>query len=242
VILSRLLAARLLPGEDPLGKEIQPGHNVPWATVVGIAENVKNNGLTDQSDPEIYILRKNSEWGPRAPILIVNSIQSLESTAPWLRSQVMSIDATVPVKMEGLPENVGKLAERPRFEAALLSFFASCGLLLAVIGLYGVVSFTATQRTQETGIRMALGANRIDILRLIAGEGAQLIALGGAVGLISALGTAKFLKSLLFVVGPYDLSTYIAITLLLGSVAFLAIMIPARRAMKVEPATALRAD
>jgi ABC-type antimicrobial peptide transport system permease subunit len=121
-----------------------------------------------------------------------------------VRAQIAQIDPTVPVEIETLGESVSKLADRPRFETALLGFFAFCGLLMAVIGLYGVIAFVAAQRTQEIGVRMALGATRMDILRLIAGEGLRLILLGGVVGLSAALATAQLLKSLLFNVGPYD--------------------------------------
>jgi ABC-type antimicrobial peptide transport system permease subunit len=135
---------------------------------------------------------------------------------------------------------VNKLADRPRFETALLGFFALCGLAMAVIGLYGVIAFVAAQRTQEIGVRMALGATRLDILRLIAGEGVRLIVLGGVVGLAAALATAQLLKSLLFNVGPYDPAIYAAVAVLLALVALTATLIPARTAMKVEPVEALR--
>jgi ABC-type antimicrobial peptide transport system permease subunit len=153
---------------------------------------------------------------------------------------VAQLDSTAPVEIDTMKETVSKLADRPRFETALLGFFAFCGLLMAVIGLYGVISFVATQRTQEIGVRMALGATRFDILRLIAGEGVRLILLGGVLGLCGALACAQLLKSLLFDVGPRDPATYGAVVLLLGVVALAATLIPARAAMKVEPVVALR--
>jgi putative ABC transport system permease protein len=181
VVLSRLMATRLFPGEDPVGKSIQKGQNGIWLTVVGVAENVKNNGLTEQDEPEVYSLRRSTaeDWGPPAPVMIVDALLPPKAVAPWVRSQISQLDPTVPVKIETLNETVSKLADRPRFETALLGFFAFCGLLMAVIGLYGVIAFMAAQRTQEIGVRMALGATRMDILRLIAGEGVRLIVLGG---------------------------------------------------------------
>jgi ABC-type antimicrobial peptide transport system permease subunit len=137
---------------------------------------------------------------------------------------------------------VNRLADRPRFESALVGFFAFCGLLMAVIGLYGVISFVAAQRTQEIGVRMALGATRVDILRLIAGEGVRLIAFGGVLGLAAALAAARLLKSLLFNVGTYDPAIYLAVVVLLALVALAATLIPARAAMKVEPVEALRSE
>jgi ABC-type antimicrobial peptide transport system permease subunit len=141
-----------------------------------------------------------------------------------------------------LNDQVSKLADRPRFETALLGFFAFCGLLMAVIGLYGVIAFMAAQRTQEIGVRMALGATRLDILRLIAGEGIRLIVLGGVLGLGAALAAAQLLKSLLYNVGTHDPATYAAVALLLAVVALAATLIPARAAMRVEPVEALRCE
>jgi predicted lysophospholipase L1 biosynthesis ABC-type transport system permease subunit len=242
----------MFAGEDPIGKRIQRNRDDKWFTVVGVAENVKNGGLTQQDDPEIYFLRQSiaQDWGGRAPVgevmsgaaplMIVDAALSPKAVAPWMRSQIAQLDATVPVEIETLSQSVSKLADRPRFETALLGFFAFCGLLMAVIGLYGVIAFVATQRTQEIGVRMALGATRVDILRLIAGEGVRLIVLGGVLGLSAALAGARLLKSLLFGVGPHDPATYAAVALLLALVALAATLIPARAAMKVEPVVALR--
>jgi ABC-type antimicrobial peptide transport system permease subunit len=175
-----------------------------------------------------------------APFMIVDSVLPPKTAAPWVRSQIAQIDPTVPVEIDTLSQSVSKLADRPRFETALLGFFAFCGLAMAVIGLYGVIAFVAAQRTQEIGVRMALGATRLDILRLIAGEGVRLIALGGVVGLGSALAATQLLKSLLYNVGPHDPAIYVVVVLILALVALAATLIPARAAMKVEPVEALR--
>ena len=236
VILSKLLAVRIFPGEDPIGRRVNGD------TVVGVAENVKNGGLVEPDAPEIYFLRgkADSDWEGRRPLMVVSSVLSPKAVAPWVRSQIAGIDPTVPVQIETLDQTVSKLAERPRFETALLGFFAFCGLLMAVIGLYGVISFVAAQRTQEIGVRMALGATRMNILRLIVGEGVQLIAVGGVLGIGTALATAQLLKSLLFNVGPRDPFIYAAVALLLSLVALAATLIPARTAMHVDPAESLR--
>jgi predicted permease len=236
VMISRLLAARIFPGEDPIGRRIGR------STVVGVAENVKNGGLVEPDAPEIYFLRGKSEadWDGKKPTMVISSVLSAKAVAPWVRSQIAGIDPTAPVMIETLDQTVGKLADRPRFETALLGFFAFCGLLMAVIGLYGVISFLSTQRTQEIGVRMALGATRGNILRLIAGEGVRLIVLGGVLGLGASLVAARLLKSLLFNVGPRDPATYAAVALLLALVTLVATLIPARTAMKVEPVVALR--
>jgi putative ABC transport system permease protein len=242
VIVSRLMAARLFPGEDPIGRRIQSGHHAGWATVVGVAENVKNSGLVEPDAPEIYFLKGKSDgdWDGKRPVMVISSVLSEKAVEPWVRSQIAGIDPTVPVKIEMLDQSVSKLADRPRFVTALLGFFALCGLLMALIGLYGVIAFVAAQRTQEIGVRMALGATRVNILRLIMGEGVRLIVLGGVFGLGAALAAVELLKSLLYNVGPRDPLIFTSVALVLALVALMATLIPARAAMKVEPVVALR--
>jgi putative ABC transport system permease protein len=241
VLLSSLFASRLLDDKDAVGQRIQPGHEGPWYTVQGITADVKNSGLSGADEPEYYRLRRDvaEDWNDDA-VLVMKTTLNPEAAAPWIRSQIAQLDPTVPVEMNTLSQRVSKLADRPRFETALLGFFALCGLLMAVIGLYGVISFVATQRTQEIGVRMALGATRGNILRLIAGEGVRLIMLGGTVGLGAAMAAAQLLKSLLFNVGPRDPWTYAGVVMVLGVVALAATLFPARAAMKVEPVVALR--
>ncbi|HUN83035.1 MAG TPA: ABC transporter permease [Terracidiphilus sp.] len=250
VILSKLLAARLFPGEDPVGQRLQRGTfnpyfspNGPKATVVGVSGNVKNAGLTGDEEPELYTLRGNrpDAWNGHNIILLETSLP-MANVAPWVRSQIAHIDPIAPVEIEPLTQTIDTLADRPRFETALLGFFALTGLVMAIIGLYGVVTFMALQRTQEIGVRMALGASRNDILRLVLREGLRLLAFGGAVGLTAALGLSQALKSLLFGVGPHDPASFVAVTTLLGLVALVAALIPARRAAAVDPMVALRAD
>ena len=243
LILSSMLASRLFGDQDPVGQHVKPVPAGPWYTVVGVAANVKNGGLTGADDPEFYRLKRNiaTDWHAWNVMVLKTSLPSA-AIAPWVTSQIAQIDPTVPVEVESLDESVSKLADRPRFETALLGFFALCGLAMAVIGLYGVIAFVAAQRTQEIGVRMALGATRMDILRLIAGQGLRLIAVGGLVGLGAALVLARLLKSLLYNVGPHDPAIYALVALLLALVALAATLIPARAAMKVEPVEALRCE
>jgi putative ABC transport system permease protein len=158
----------------------------------------------------------------------------------WIRSQVESLDPAVLVSVETLRQRVSKMADQPRFETAQVGFFAATGLLLSMIGLYGVIAFIANQRTQEIGIRMALGAGRFDIVRLVSWEGVRLVALGGLIGLGLSLGISRLFKSLLFSISPYDPMTFIAVALLLLLVALAATLMPARVAMNIEPVAALR--
>jgi ABC-type antimicrobial peptide transport system permease subunit len=148
----------------------------------------------------------------------------------------------VPVTIESLSLRVQKLADRPRFEASLLGFFAANGLWMAVLGLYGVMAYLALQRTQEIGVRMALGANRHDILWMVAAEGLRLIALGTAIGLISALCVTRMLSSLLYEVGPRDPAAIAGSAILLALAAMAATLVPAMRAMRVDPVEALRSE
>ena len=243
LVISSMLASRLFADQDPVGQHVQPVPNGPWYTVVGVAANVKNAGLTGTDEPEYYRLRRSvaSDWNPWTVMVLKTSL-SPDATAPWVRAQIAEIDPTLPVDIDTLTQTVNRLADRPRFETALLGFFAFCGLLMAVIGLYGVIAYVAAQRTQEIGVRMALGAARMNILRLIAGEGLRLIALGGITGLVTALASAQLLKSLLFQVGTRDPASFISVTLLLAVVAFAATLIPARSAMKTDPMQALRTE
>lgn len=246
VILSRSLAERLFPGEEPIGKRFLPGAHVSsaGAIVVGVADNVKNSGLTEQSDPEMYTLRRSAadDWDGNHLMVIVDSAMPVAAIEPWIRSEVSAIDHAIPVEMEPLNLSLNRLADRPRFETTLLGFFALTGLVLAVVGLYGLIAFMTTQRTREIGLRMALGATRANILRLIAKDGLRMVLIGLAVGLGTALAVSHMLKTLLFQVSIYDPLTYIVVPLLLSLVALVAILIPARSGTRVEPAVALRAE
>jgi len=251
IVLSKQLASRLFPGEDPIGQRMQFGTYVPYFKldsaiylIVGVAADVKNAGLSGQDDPEYYTLKssRNPEDWTSHHSFILQSMLPAAAMAPWIRSQIAQLDPTVPVEIESMSKSVDKLADRPRFEAALLGFFAMCGLAMAVIGLYGVIAYVAAQRTQEIGVRMALGATRTDILRLIAGEGMRLIVVGAAIGIAAAFASSQVLKSLLFHVKAGDPLTLAAAACILGAVALLATLIPARRAMRVDPMEALRCE
>ena len=244
VVLSTLLADRLFPGEDPIGRQIQvPKLTGPLYTVVGVAQNVKNGGLAGEDEPEYYRLRRNraEDWDGTSAILLKTSLPP-QIASQWMRAEISAVDATTPFTIETMRERVNELAQGPRFVTALVLFFAASGLLLAVIGLYGIISFAAAQRTQEIGLRMALGASRLDILRLISWEGARLTLLGGLIGVCAAIGISRLLKSLLFNVGPHDPFSFLAVAMLLAFVALVASLLPGRAAMKVDPVAALRSE
>lgn len=243
MIIDSALASRLFPGQDPLGQRVKPVPGGPWFTVEGVAANVKNSGLSEEDEPEYYQLWRSDaeDWQqPHSAVLVVKTALAPAAMAPWIRAQICAIDSTVPIELETLNERVSGLADRPRFETALLTFFALTGLVMAIIGLYGVVAFMAAQRTQEIGIRMALGATRTDVMQLILREGFRLIVIGGAIGLAAALALSRVLRSALFGVSPHDAVSFGAVTVLLALVALIAVLIPARTAMKTNPMTALR--
>jgi predicted permease len=246
VVLSKTLAARLFPGQDPVGKHlglaVRAAENPPY-TVVGVADDVKNGGLAGADEPEYYRLRRNTpeDWGRDSAIILKTNLPA-DTVENWIRSQVAAIDPTLPVQVETLPERVNKMADQPRFETLLVGFFASTGLLLAVIGLYGVISFLVAQRTQEIGVRMALGATRGDILRLFLRTGIRLILPGAAVGLAAAFAASRVLSTLLFNVSPDDPVVFASVGALLVVVALAATAIPAATATRVDPTVALRCD
>jgi predicted permease len=245
-ILSRLLAARLFPNEDPIGKRFQPDElrGRAGSIVVGVADNVKNNGLTEQSDPEMYTLRRSvpDDWSGNRMIVVVDSVMPASTIEPWVRLEIASIDKTVPVEMELLDQTISRMADRPRFETTLLGFFALTGLVLAVVGLYGLIAFMTTQRAHEIGVRMALGANRGDVLRLVLARALRVVVAGLIVGLAGAAGVTRVLQTFLFGVTPTDPIAFTIVTLLLLAVGLMAAWLPARRATRIDPCAALRAE
>jgi len=244
VILSDSMARRMFPGEDALGKQIRPGRSGPWLTVVGVVGNVKNNGLVERDDPEYYEIRRHSSAGgvERGAAAIIRTAMDPRTMSRWVRAEVAGLDPTLPVEIQTIQERVGQLAQRPRFNAVLLGIFAGIGVLLAAIGLYGVISYLVAQRTQEIGVRMALGATPGTIARLVLAHAARWTAAGVALGLVGALVTARLLGALLYQVSAKDPLTIVAVLALLAGVALLAAWVPSRRAARVDPAQALRQE
>jgi predicted permease len=241
VVISDALARRLFPGKEPLGQHLRFGFEGPWYSVIGVARDVKNAGLTLASDPEYYVARKHSAddaWHYSTAILRTGLPP--ETVAGWLRREIAALDPTLPVTIETMSERVGHLRQRPAFNATLLGIFAAVGLLLAAIGVYGLLAFLVAERTAEFGVRMALGGTSRNILPLVLGKGMTLVGAGALVGLLASLAATRLLRSLLFEVAATDTATFAAVVLALGAAALLAAYVPARRAMRVDPAVALR--
>jgi putative ABC transport system permease protein len=241
MIISQSLARYMFPHDDPVGRHVQPGLDGPWYTIVGVSADVKNGGLSGFEEPEYYRLRRNrpEDWGRDARITVATAIAPA-AMERWIRSEVEAIDPTVPVVTETMDQTVNKLADRPRFEAALFGLFASIGVLLAAIGIYGVIAFLVAQRTSEIGVRMAVGATRWDILELMGIEGLRITLAGMLLGLLIAVAGSQALTSLLYEVDTTDPASFAVVSLFLTMVAALATWFPACRAMKVEPSEALR--
>jgi putative ABC transport system permease protein len=224
-----------------MGKSFRYGSQNDWRIIVGIAGDVKNNGLAAPADPEFYLPWKNENEGYfRSAHVIVQSAINSEAVARWIRSETAAIDPTVPVTIEGMKTRVGKLAQRPRFTAVLLSLFAGMGVLLAGIGIYGVVGFLVAQQTREIGIRIALGATPRSVLNLVLSSMGRWTVAGAVLGLLGAWLCSRLLESLLFEVKPHDPFLLGLALLFLIVAVILAAWIPARRAMRVDPVVALR--
>lgn len=239
-ILSERLALRLFAKKDPIGHTVKPAGWPKTYTVVGVAANVKNAGLTAKDAPELYIPYDSAQGASRFVSAIVRSTAPPALAAPLVGGEIRSIDATIPVKLETFDARVAALNERPRFNAMLLSFFAITGVVLAAVGVYGVLAFLVSQRVREIGVRMALGATRARIAGWILTYAMTWAIAGLALGVAAAWVAAGRLRSMLFEVAPADPATLCAVVVLLAAVAATAAYVPARRASSIDPAVTLR--
>jgi len=240
VIISDTMARTFWPGEDAIGKRFILGPsmvNPNWATVIGVAADVKQSGLDSERTNDFYFL----DYGPRFLILRTVSDPLLLSTA--VRREIQALDPSAPVSEFRTMEQVLEASTSPRrFSTLLLSIFAAVALVLALIGIYGILSWSVAQRTQEIGIRMAVGADARGILKLILGRGLKLSAIGLTIGLAATFALTRFLSTQLFEISSHDPWVLTAVSALMLAVTTAACYLPAKRATKVDPITALRAD
>ncbi|MDQ3803874.1 MAG: ABC transporter permease [Acidobacteriota bacterium] len=245
-VISETMARRHWPGEDPTGKRITPGPATStdpddWVTIVGVVKDVRQFELGAEPKPQMYVSYAQG-WSFFAPRhLVVSTAVEPLSLAATVRKTVWEIDKDQPVSdIRTMEEVLSESLARQRFSMLLLGIFAAVALALAAVGIYGVMSYAVAQRTHEIGIRMALGAQRGDVLKLAVGQGLKLVLIGVALGLAAAFALTRVMASLLFGVSATDPATLVTISLVLIGVAVLASYIPARRAAKVDPMIALR--
>ncbi|MGH7482514.1 MAG: FtsX-like permease family protein, partial [Longimicrobiales bacterium] len=247
-IINETLARMFYPGENPLGRRVRPNWgDVPWATIVGIAEDVKQSGLSSETGSELYFHYPQGElvyFAPRTMNIVARSSgPSPLSLAEEARRTVHALDPALPLAhLQAMDAQLAGSLRMPRFLALLLTTFAAIGLALAAIGTYGVLSYSVAGRGQEIGIRMALGARAGGVLRMVLRDGLAMTSIGLALGLIGALALTRLLASLLFGISGTDPATYAAALAVLAIVALAACLIPARRATRVDPIVALRAE
>ncbi len=245
-VVNETLARQVFKGENPLGRRIKPNisfgdsDDAPVREVVGVSADVKSSSIGGNTSPEIYAPETPTDFIGEMTI-VVRTGTDPNALVPAMRSLVSSMDKDLPLReIKTLEQYVSGSISAPRFEAVLLGTFAVLALVLTIIGLYGVISYSVAQRTREIGIRIALGAQRESISHLVMREGALLTLIGVGAGLIASLFTVHLVRGLLYGIGTTDPATFIAVPVLLLGVALLACYIPARRAMSVDPIVALR--
>jgi predicted permease len=238
-IINNELARTYFANEDPLGKRITFDDGESWISIVGVIGNVKQLGLDSSAKPEVYF--PYLQVSEPSMSLVVRTASDPLSLAAAVKNQIQTIDRDLPIdEAKTMEQLLAESVSGRRFNMLLLSVFALVALVLAVVGIYGVMSYTVTQRTHEIGIRVAIGAQSRDVFRMVIGQGMRLAIIGVAFGLVGAFGLTRLMTSMLFGVEPTDPATFVIIAVLLTVVALVACYIPGRRATKVNPLVALR--
>jgi putative ABC transport system permease protein len=244
-VVNRTLAEREWPGQDPIGKRISLGNDTgnpdDWMTVVGVVGDSKRDDLQSGPRPGIY-LSVNTFTIPFMGV-VVRTTAGEAAALSAVRTAARALDPELPVtEVETLDRILERATGQPRFRATLIGAFAAAALLLAGVGLYGLISYSVAQRVPELGVRLALGATPAEVGRLVLGQGLSLAALGIAIGLAGALGVARLIEGLLFSVSATDPWVYAGLAGLLLALSAAACYLPTRRAMRVDPLVALRAE
>jgi putative ABC transport system permease protein len=241
IIVNETFARRFWPNQNPIGKHVVVGRGPDLSEVVGMAADVRNNGLAQDTQAQLYLPFQQLPWGNMN--LLVRTAVEPSSLISGVRAQISSVDPDQPVtNIQTVDQLMDSSRAQPRFTMLLLGVFSAAALALAVIGIYGVLSYSVTQRRQELGIRLALGAERGNILGLVVRQGLVLAGAGIAVGLVAALLLTRLMSSLLYKVGALDLTTFALTPLAFLVIALLASYLPALRATEVNPVEALRAN
>jgi putative ABC transport system permease protein len=244
IVVNQAFVSRYLGGRDPIGARARlrgQGEPGPWAEIIGVVADTRNNGAGAPTRPEAFVSMEMGKDSWNQLFLIVRSEEDSAALLPSIREAVASIDAEQPVyAIQTLDEALAGSSFQQRISAVLLLIFAAVALTLAAIGIYGVMSYSVSARTQEIGVRMAIGAERSDVLRLVLGQVAKLSALGLAIGVGLLMLAGKALATMLYGVTPSDPLTIALVTLTLAGVSLIAGWVPAWRASRVNPITALR--
>jgi predicted permease len=239
VIVNETFARHFWPNQNPIGKHIVVGRGPVPAEVIGMAADIKNKGIDQDTQVQLYLPFPQLPWGDMN--LLVRTAVEPHSIISAVRAQIAMVDPDQPItKIQTVQEIMDASRSQPRFTMLLLGVFSATALALAIIGIYGVLSYSVAQRRQEFGIRLALGAEHADILRLVVRQGLTLAIAGVVIGLIAALLLTRLMASMLYNVGSLDVATFLFTPLLFVGIAFLASYFPARRATKVHPIEALK--
>ena len=242
-VIDQTLARQYWKDANPIGQLLKFGFGkgLQGVTIIGVVGDIKSDGFESASVPHIYVPL--GQFAPVNAVVFLRSKNDPEQLGQAVRHEVESLDTNVPVhSISSMDQIIARSVANRRFALELLGVFASVALLLAAIGIYGVMSYSFSQRTHELGIRIALGAQRFDILRMAMGEGMRIIFVGLAAGLLGAIALMRIFHSMLFGVGPADPVTFLSVSAVLACVALFACFIPARRATRVEPLNALREE
>ncbi len=240
-VVNETLARTVFPGQDPIGKYIlEFGPEKDKLQIVGVIGNVRHEGLEADPRPEVYLPFGQGHW-PSVFVVVRSKIPDPLALTAGVQNAVWSVDKDVPLSnLRTMQDVIARSVLRRRFTTLLLAIFAGFAMLLAAVGLYGVMSYTVSRRTHEIGIRMALGAQKADVLRLVLRQGMSLVALGVVLGIVGSIAATRLMAGLLFGVSAIDPTVFGGIAALLASVALAANYVPARRAAKVDPMVALR--
>ena len=247
VIVNQSFARKVWPGADAIDKRIRLGPDYPWLSVVGVVADIRNHGLNAATKPEMYFLLNEQPFhiwvDLRSMTLVVSTSSGPEHMVSAIRGQLKQLDPELPIyKVSTLEQVVSSSVSQTRFPAVTLLLFACTALTLAAIGVYGVLAYTVAQSRHDIGVRMALGAQQAQILRLFLGYGVRWAALGGCAGLLAALILVRFMRSMLFQIGPYDPKIFLTVTVALSAVVLMACFIPALRATKIDPMAVIRGE